>query len=257
MHGVSPGKHRAMDDTWRGLSDAARARLTRRNYDTPGVETRIATSGLEGGHALSVEGALRSAGAWIPGVELFHRVIHAQRGRGMFGEFARAGEGPLGRIGLWPRQWASARMFGGTGKGFHIHPPYVPEGENPGAWFAKLFPENEEDEDFSLRPYDREQWDVMFVVEGRIEMLLIDERAGMPRRRMRFTIDGDSHRGPNTIGVVIPPGVAHAMRTEDASDAIMVYGTSTTFRPEFEGRIASGIESASLPDEWEAVWSGE
>jgi len=246
-----------MDDLWRGISEETRKRLTQRDYMAESVETRIATTGMEGGQALSVEAALRSAGVWIPGVELFHRVIHAQRGRGMFGEFGRSGEGVPGRIGFWPKQWASARMFGSTGKGFHIHPPFIPEGEDPAAWFAKLFPSNPEDEDFALRPYELEQWDVMFVVEGRVEMLLIDERAGMPRRRMRFTIEGDEHRGPNTIGVVIPPGVAHAMRTEGAADAIMVYGTSTTFRPEFEGRIASAVESFALPPDWEAEWSRE
>ena len=44
--------------------------------------------------------------------------------------------------------------------------------------------------------------------------------------------------------VVIPPGVAHAIRVEGSEDVIMVYGTSTSFRPEFEGRIASEIETA-------------
>jgi len=246
---------RRMNDLWHGLSDSARQQLTQRDYQAPSLESRLSTSGIEGGQALAAEGALREAGAWIPGVELFHRVIHPQRHRGMFGEFARQGEGVLGRIGFWPRQWACARMFGGTAKGFHIHPPFIPGGEAADKWFARVFPSNPEDEDFSLRPYDREQWDVMFIVEGRAEMFLIDERAGMPRRQMRFTIDGDEHRGSNTIGVVIPAGVAHAIRTEGADDVIMVYGTSTTFRPEFEGRIAAGVESAGLPPEWEQVWA--
>lgn len=246
-----------MNDLWRGLSDSARKRLSQRDYQAAGVEQRIASSGLEGGQALSSEGALREAGAWIPGVEIFHRVIHAQRLRGVFGEFGRQGEGPLGRIGLWPRQWAAARMFAGSAKGFHIHPPFIPEGEEPAAWFAKLFPSNPEDEDFSLRLYDREQWDVMFVVQGRLEMFLIDERSGMPRRRMRFTIDGDNHRGANTVGVVIPAGVAHGMRSEGSEDVVMVYGTSTVFNPDFEGRIAAGLEAASLPPEWGGMWSGQ
>jgi dTDP-4-dehydrorhamnose 3,5-epimerase-like enzyme len=245
-----------MNDLWRGLSDSARRQLSQRDYQAASVEERIATCGLEGGQALAAQGALREAGAWIPGVEIFHRVIHAQRQRGMFGEFAREGEGTLGRIGMWPRQWACARMFGGTGKGFHIHPPYVPEDEEPAAWFAKVFAAGEDGENFSLRSYDREQWDVMFAVQGRVEMFLVDERAGMPRRRMRFTIDGDEHRGPNTIGVVIPAGVAHAMRTEGAGDVVMVYGTSTTFRADFEGRIAAGVETAALPSEWAESWSG-
>ena len=245
------------DDLWRGISDSARQRLTQRDYQAAGVEERLATCGLEGGQALASETALREAGAWIPGVEIFHRVIHPQRLRGMFGEFGREGEGTLGRIGFWPKQWASARMFAGSGKGFHIHPPHLPGDAAPGAWFARLFPDDPDDVDFSLRPYDREQWDVMFVVQGRLEMFLVDERAGLPRRRMRFLVDGDEHRGPNTVGTVIPPGVAHAMRVEGSADAIMVYGTSTVFAPEFEGRIAAGLEDAALPPEWAEVWSGQ
>jgi dTDP-4-dehydrorhamnose 3,5-epimerase-like enzyme len=245
---------RAMNDLWRGLSEPARKRLSQRDYQAAGVEERIATSGLEGGQALAAEGALREAAVWIPGVEIFHRVVHAQRLRGVFGEFGRQGEGTLGRIGFWPKQWAAARMFAGSAKGFHIHPPFVPENEDPAAWFAKLFPANPEDENFSLRPYDNEQWDVMFVAQGRLEMFLIDERAGMPRRRMRFIIDGDNHRGPNTVGVVIPAGVAHGMRSEGSEDVVMVYGTSSVFTPEFEGRIAAGIEAPTLPPDWEAMW---
>jgi dTDP-4-dehydrorhamnose 3,5-epimerase-like enzyme len=243
-------------DLWRGINDLARQQLTQRDYQAPGVEERIATTGLEGGQALAAEGALRDAGAWIPGLDIFHRVIHAQRQRGMFGEFAREGEGKLGAIGLWPRQWACARMFGCTSKGFHIHPPFVPEGEQPAKWFAKVFAAGEDGENFSLRPYDREQWDVMFIVQGRAEIFLVDERAGLPRRRMRFTIEGDEHRGPNTVGVVIPPGVAHALRAEGSADVIMVYGTSTIFHPDFEGRIAAGVEAASLPPEWAEYFTG-
>jgi dTDP-4-dehydrorhamnose 3,5-epimerase-like enzyme len=90
----------------------------------------------------------------------------------------------------------------------------------------------------------------MFFLQGRLEMILRDVRAGLPPRIMRFFIDGDNHRSASNVGVVIPPGVAHALRVEGNDDAIMVYGTSTTFRPEFEGRIASEIETAQLPDSW-------
>jgi dTDP-4-dehydrorhamnose 3,5-epimerase-like enzyme len=68
---------------------------------------------------------------------------------------------------------------------------------------------------------------------------------------MRFFVDGDNHRCGNNIGVVVPPGVAHAIRAEASEDVIMVYGTSTTFNPEFEGRIASEIETAQLPESWQ------
>jgi dTDP-4-dehydrorhamnose 3,5-epimerase-like enzyme len=67
---------------------------------------------------------------------------------------------------------------------------------------------------------------------------------------MRFFVDGDNHRSANNVGVVIPPGVAHAIRVEGTEDAVMVYGTSTVFRPEFEGRIASEVEAALLPESW-------
>jgi len=92
---------------------------------------------------------------------------------------------------------------------------------------------------------------VMFFLQGRVEMILCDIRAGLRRRVMRFFVDGDNHRGNNNVGVVIPPGVAHAIRAEGAEDVIMVYGTSAIFHPEFEGRIASEIESAELPESWQ------
>ena len=90
----------------------------------------------------------------------------------------------------------------------------------------------------------------MFIVQGVAEMILRDARVGMPARTMRFIVDGDNHRSSNNVGIVIPPGVAHAIRAEGSEDVIMVYGTSTSFRPEFEGRIASEIETAGLPESW-------
>jgi dTDP-4-dehydrorhamnose 3,5-epimerase-like enzyme len=183
-------------------------------------------------------------------VEVFARTVYPQRHRGLFGEFARRDEGILSRIGFWPKQWASARMFAQTAKGFHVHPPAVPKGTAPNEWMSRLF--IDEPENFSLRPYDDEQWDVMFFVQGRVEMLLYDVRAGLPRRTMRLWIDGDDHRSNNNVGVIIAPGVAHAIRVEGSEDAIMVYGTSTSFRPDFEGRIASEIETAVLPESWQA-----
>ncbi len=187
--------------------------------------------------------------AWIPGVEVFPRAIYPQRHRGFFGEFARRDEGLLAKIGFWPAQWATARMFAQTAKGFHIHPPSIPDGTAPNEWFRRVFVD--EPENYALRRYGSEQWDVMFFVQGVAEMFVREARVGMPPRVMRFIIDGDDHRGPNNIGVVIPPGVAHAIRVEGSTDLIMVYGTSTSFRPEFEGRIASEVETAELPESWQ------
>lgn len=91
----------------------------------------------------------------------------------------------------------------------------------------------------------------MFFVQGVAEMILHDVRVAMPTRTMRFFIDGDNHRSGNNAGVVIPAGIAHAIRVEGSEDLIMVYGTSTSFRPDFEGRIASEVETATLPPSWD------
>ena len=186
-------------------------------------------------------------------MEIFARAIYPQRHRGVFGEFVRRDEGILAKIGLWPKQWSAARMFAQSAKGFHIHPPSIPPQTNAEKWQRRLFVT--EPQNYSLRPYDDEQWDVMFFVQGRAEMLLLDVRAGLPGRLMRFFVDGDNHRSANNVGIVVPPGVAHAIRVEGSEDVIMVYGTSTIFRPEFEGRIASEIETAALPESWQKFLS--
>ena len=64
---------------------------------------------------------------------------------------------------------------------------------------------------------------------------------------MRFIIEGDDQRGANNAGIVIPAGVAHALRAEGSRDTVMVYGTTTPFNPDFEGRIADGIERPTSP----------
>ena len=220
-------------ERWRGLRDSARAALEQRDYGNP------------------AKGAGQLVGAEaIPGVLLFPRKIFPQRHRGHFGELARRDEAPLSDIGLWPAQWASACMFGGTAKGFHIHPPHIPDGEAADAWFQKVFVDG--GGDVALRPYEQEQWDVMFFVSGLAEIILVDERAGMPREVMQFYIDGDDHAGEDNVGLVIPAGVAHALRAASSKDVVMVYGTSTVFDPRSEGRIGSDIEQAPLPAEWRA-----
>ncbi len=235
-----------MSDLWHGLKSDAHSQLAQRDYSQKPPAVRIATSGMEAGDAIAKRGEIGEA--WIPGVELFARRVFPQRHRGFFAEFARADEGPLHAIGLWPRQWATATMVAGTAKGFHIHPPHIPAATSPESWFRRLFVD--EPGNIALRPYEREQWDVMFFVAGNVEMILVDERAGLPRRVMRFIVEGDDQRGANNAGVVIPAGVAHALRTEGGRDAIMVYGTTTKFDPAFEGRIAAAVETAPLPEEW-------
>jgi dTDP-4-dehydrorhamnose 3,5-epimerase-like enzyme len=141
-----------------------------------------------------------------------------------------------------------------TAKGFHIHPPFIPPGVDPAAWFRRLFVD--QPGDFSARPYDHEQWDAMFFPLGSAEMFLIDERDGLPRRRMRLTIQGDDRPGPDNAGVVIPAGVAHAIQATGSGELLMVYGTSTTFVPANEGRIAAGVEAATVPPAWQTYLHG-
>ena len=235
-------------DFWVGLNPSARKALTPRDYKAGSVAQRLSAGGVDAGELASGRGKADLKKAWIPGVEIFAREVHPQRHRGSFGELAREGQGVLGKIKLWPRQWSAACMFANSAKGFHIHPPHIPNGETAEKWLKRLFVN--QSQNYSLRPYDREQWDIMFFLHGRAEIFLRDVRAGLPTRNMRFFVDGDNHRSRNNVGVVIPPGVAHAIRAEGSEDVIMVYGTSTTFQPDFEGRIASEVETADLPPSW-------
>lgn len=240
---------------WQGLAAEARAALVMRDYGPQTFSQQLAGAGIEAGKLASADRtSAEIREAWIPGVEIFPRTIYPQRHRGSFGEFVRRDEGALARIGFWPAQWANARMFAQTAKGFHLHPPSIPAGTAPADWLRRCFVE--EPENYSLRRYEHEQWDVMFFVQGVAEMILRDVRAGLPSRTMRLFVDGDNHRGVNNAGVVVPAGIAHAIRVEGSEDVIMVYGTSTSFQPDFEGRIASDVETATLPESWQAFLDG-
>lgn len=233
--------------TWDGLRSAARGERETRVYTPAGaLAEQLARIGVSAATALA--GRAELADAWIPGVEIFPRRVFQQKGRGYFAELTRLSDGVLEKIGLRPQQWASALMHRDSAKGFHIHPPYVPPGEDPALWFARMF---DCEGNYAQRHYEREQWDVMFFLTSLCEMLLVDERAGLPRRVMRLLIAGDSRPGPDNVAVVIPPGVAHALRNLGCEDLVMVYGTSTVFNPEWEGRIASEVEQSPLPAGWE------
>jgi dTDP-4-dehydrorhamnose 3,5-epimerase-like enzyme len=238
------------DKLWDGLSANAQKALNIRDYAPQTLAARVADSGVEAGKLASADRASAEVREfWIPGVEIFSRTVYFQRHRGLFGEFVRRDESILQKIGLWPAQWANARMFAQTAKGFHVHPPAIPADTSADEWLRRQF--LDEATNYSLRRYAEEQWDVMFFVQGIAEVILHDVRAGLPERTMRFFVDGDNHPGANNVGMVIPPGVAHALRVEGSEDVVMVYGTSTAFKPEFEGRIASEVETAVLPESWE------
>ena len=234
---------------WQGLDPGAQDALKARDYRSASFAEELSRRGVDAGELVAADRKQREIKkVWIPGVEIFLRKIHPQRHRGFFGEFVRRDEGILAQIGFWPKQWSAARMFANTAKGFHVHPPSIPKKSVAADWLRRVF--GDEPENYSLRPYDDEQWDVMFFLQGRVEIILYDIRAGFPRRVMRFFVGGDNHRSNNNVGIVVPPGVAHAIRVEGAEEVIMVYGTSTVFHPEFEGRIASEVETAELPESW-------
>src|SRR5436189_4604517 len=239
---------------WEGIDTGARNALSTRNYRTASFAQELSERGVDARELVAADRKKREVQeAWIPGVEIFPRKIHPQRHRGSFGEFARRDNGILAQIGLWPKQWSGARMLAHSAKGLHVHPPSIPGNVTATDWLRRLFVD--EPANYSLRRYDDEQWDVMFFLQGRAEVILCDIRAGFPRRIMRFFVDGDNHRSSNNVGIVVPPGVAHAIRAEGSEDVIMVYGTSTIFHPEFEGRIASEIETAELPESWQRFLS--
>src|ERR1700739_2849129 len=96
---------------WSGLSDKDRSRLRTRDYAAGSLADRVGGDGVEAAELVEKAAELRTAR--IPGVEIFRRIVHPQRHRGAFGEFARRDEGVLKKIGLWPAQWATARMFAG------------------------------------------------------------------------------------------------------------------------------------------------
>jgi len=204
---------------WLGVSEAARNALTARDYKAGSLAHRIAYSGIDASELAAADRSRPEVKrAWIPGVEIFPRKIHPQRHRGVFGELGRRDEGVLAKIGFWPKQWSAARMFAQSAKGFHVHPPSIPPDTTAEKWLRRLFmrgPQN-----YSLRRYDNEQWDVMFFLQGTVEMILCDVRAGFSKRIMRFFIDGDNHRSSSNVGVVVPPGVAHAIRVEGSEDVI-------------------------------------
>jgi dTDP-4-dehydrorhamnose 3,5-epimerase-like enzyme len=234
---------------WQGIDRGVQASLNTRDYGTVSFAQELSQRGVDVGELAAAsrsEGEIRDT--WIPGVEIFARKVYPQRHRGFFGELVRRDEDILARIGLWPKQWSAARMFSGTAKGFHVHPPSIPENSDPVDWLRRLY--IDEPDNYSARSYESEQWDIMFFIQGRLEIILLDVRVGLPRRVMRLFVDGDNHRSNNNVGIVIPPGVAHALRVEGGEDVIMVYGTSTVFHPEFEGRVASEVEIAALPDSW-------
>ena len=241
--------------SWNFLRPEAREKLDQRDYSVSQLAERLRTKGIGAGELIRIadDDSVRNE-LFIPGIEIFPIKSFRQRYRGTFTELMRDNEGVFAKIGLRPRQWSAATMFGGSAKGFHIHPAYIPNGRTAEEWLQSLYVSGKTLP--SDRPYDREQWDVMYLLNGVAEFFLVDERAGLPRRIVRVYIDGCNRPGPDNAGIIIPPGVAHAIRVESSQDLFIVYGTTTVFDPRNEGRIASGVEEPVLPADWEEYLRG-
>ena len=241
------------NELWLGLNESARKALVARDYETAALGPRLAEIGLEARDLIALDRRRPEIKRlWIPGVEIFSRTIHRQAHRGLFGEMVRQDEGVLATIGLWPKQWSAARMFAHSAKGFHVHPPFIPAETTAENWHRRLFVA--QSKDFSLRRYDEEQWDVMFFIQGRAEMILQRCAEGTSDANDAFFHRRRRSSGRGQCGGRHPAGSGACDSCWKArGDVIMVYGTSTKFRPEFEGRIASEVEEAALPKSWRKI----
>jgi len=135
---------------WQGIDAGAQDAFKARDYRSASFAQELSRRGLDAVELVTADRNQRDIKeAWIPGVEIFPRKVHAQRHRGFFGEFVRRDEGILAQIGFWPKQWSAARMFANAAKGFHVHPPSVPENKLAAEWLRRLFVD--EPENYSLR----------------------------------------------------------------------------------------------------------
>ena len=66
----------------------------------------------------------------------------------------------------------------------------------------------------------------------------------------------DPRRGAFPAPGISAEGKGILLRNVGNEDLIMVYGTSTVFNPEWEGRIASDVEKAPLPQDWDRYLAG-
>ena len=89
---------------WNGLNAEAQRALAARDYKAGSFAQQVAGPGVDAGELAAADRRKPEVKRiWIPGVEIFRRSIHAQRHRGVFGEFVRRDEGILWKIGLWPK----------------------------------------------------------------------------------------------------------------------------------------------------------
>jgi dTDP-4-dehydrorhamnose 3,5-epimerase len=133
--------------------------------------------------------------------------------RGYFLEIQRFGHGPAAAFPAESTQVSAALTYPGALKAFHYH---------------------------------LHQTDCWTVVQGMLQVVLADLRAGSPTFGVRNTM----YVGPlRPWQVLIPPGVAHGYKVIGEREALLVYLTDKFYNPRDEGRIA--YNDASLNYDWE------
>ena len=115
-------------------------------------------------------------------------------------------------------------------------------------WLRRLFVRSPEN--YSLRRYDDEQWDVMFFLQGTVEMICAMCVPAFPSASCVSSSMAIIIAAATMSEWSFHPASRTPFAWKAAEDVIMVYGTSTIFQPEFEGRIVSDVESAELPESW-------
>ena len=118
----------------RSFAAEAQAALATRDYRSRHFPASVGGSGPGSGQARLGRSesrprcARRGFRAWKFSRARFIRSVIAARLASLRGAMKACSR----QIGFWPAQWAAARMFAQTAKGFHIHPPSIPDGRRTG-----------------------------------------------------------------------------------------------------------------------------
>lgn len=148
----------------------------------------------------------------IPGVIVQNVALWADD-RGYFCEVARLGQGLLGSYPPASTQVSAALSYPGAIKAFHYH---------------------------------RHQNDMWTVVNGMLQVALVDLRAGAPTFGLRNTLYLGVLR---PWQILIPPGVGHGYKVVGHTPSMLVYCTDRFYDPQDEGRIA--YNDPGIAYDWE------
>jgi dTDP-4-dehydrorhamnose 3,5-epimerase len=133
--------------------------------------------------------------------------------RGYFLEIARLGQGLAAAFPKDTTQVSAALSYPGTIKAFHYH----------------------------LR-----QTDCWVILDGMLQIALVDLRTESPTFGVRNTLYVGTHR---RWQVLVPPGIGHGYKVIGSGPAMLVYLTDRLYDPRDEGRIP--YDDPQLRYDWE------